>query len=80
MYRHYMYNYFEDDCIVTYTGLLLSRASEFFLEFSVLFNSIRAMKTRCYIFCIRAVVPLGSIGVSLLSFCCVFHVTCLAWL
>jgi len=31
-------------------------------------------------FGIRAVIPLGSVGVSLLSFCCVFLVTCLAWL
>jgi len=26
----------------------------------------------CYIFGIRAVVPLGSVGLSLPSFCCVF--------
>jgi len=34
----------------------------------------------CYIFGIRVVVPLGSVRVSLLSFCCVFLVTFLAWL
>ena len=42
-----MYSYFEDDCIVLYTGLFLSTAFEL-SKFNVLFDSMKAMKTGCY--------------------------------
>jgi len=79
MYRQCMCSYFEDDCNVLYTCLFLSTAFEL-SKCDVLFDSMKAMKMGCYNFGIRVVVPLGFVGVSLLSFCCVFLLTYLAWL
>ena len=46
--RQYMYSYFEDDCIVLYTDLLVSSASEL-SKFNILFYSIKTIKPGCYI-------------------------------
>jgi len=42
-----MYSYFEDDCIVLYTGLFISTAFEL-SKLNVLFDSMKTMKMGCY--------------------------------
>ena len=71
-----MYAFLLDDC-TRLCWPMLSSAPEL-LKFECFVNSVKTIKTGCYNFGIRAVISLGSVGVSLLSFCCVFLIACLA--